>query len=96
MLYELTRSQYVHLEGLELSYTRERMKRENERRKSEMKSIFSNRTTTWKSIDYVAGWFMNAADYGAVTNAKPAFVSPNSICHGQQVSALWPLICEAS
>jgi hypothetical protein len=30
---------------------------------------------SWKSLDYVAGWFMKAADYATVTNADAAFVS---------------------
>lgn len=71
---------------------KDRLKKENESRKSDMKTIFGYRTTTWKSLDYVAGWFMKAADYGSKTNAVSAFVSTNSICQGQQVSTLWPLI----
>ena len=37
---------------------------------------------------------MKAADYGTQTNAAAAFVSTNSICQGQQVPILWPLIFE--
>ena len=60
--------------------------------KSDMQGIFEGRTKTWKSLDYVAGWFMKAADYGANTTAVSAFVATNSICQGQQVSFLWPLL----
>lgn len=60
--------------------------------KSELQAIFEGRTESWKSLDYVAGWFMKAADYGVQTNAVSAFVSTNSICQGQQVPILWPLI----
>ncbi len=60
--------------------------------KSDLGAIFKDRTKTWKSLDYVAGWFMKAADYGKHTNAAAAFVSTNSICQGQQVPFLWPLI----
>ncbi len=60
--------------------------------KSDLKEIFDHRTKTWKSLDYVAGWFMKAADYGTKSNAVAAFVSTNSICQGQQVPILWPLI----
>ena len=35
---------------------------------------------------------MKAADYGTHTNAVATFVSTNSICQGQQVPILWPLI----
>ena len=62
--------------------------------KSDLKSIFEHRTRSWKSLDYVAGWFMKAADYGRHTNSAAAFVSTNSICQGEQVSILWPLVFE--
>lgn len=60
--------------------------------KSDLKTVFEKRCAHWKSLDYVAGWFMKAADYGTKTNAAAAFVSTNSICQGEQVSILWPLI----
>lgn len=63
--------------------------------KDDLKAIFDKRTKNWKSLDYVAGWFMKAADYGVQSNAAAAFVSTNSICQGQQVPILWPLIFEA-
>jgi hypothetical protein len=60
--------------------------------KDDLKAIFDHRCKTWKSLDYVAGWFMKAADYGRHTPSTAAFVSTNSICQGQQVPILWPLI----
>ncbi len=60
--------------------------------KEDLKAIFEGRTKQWKSLDYVSGWFMKAADYGTHTNAVSAFVSTNSINQGQQVPILWPLI----
>lgn len=60
--------------------------------KAEIKAIFENRTKTYGVLDYVAGWFMKAADYGTHTKSAAAFVSTNSICQGQQVPFLWPLI----
>ena len=65
---------------------------QSEEQKSDLKAIFNNRTNNWKSLDYVAGWFMKAADYGTHTNAASAFVSTNSICQGEQVPVLWPLV----
>jgi len=62
--------------------------------KSDLKAIFAHRAKNWKSLDYVAGWFMKAADYGKHTPTVAAFVSTNSICQGQQVPILWPLIFE--
>jgi hypothetical protein len=65
---------------------------QSKEQKAEIKSIFEGRTKTYGSLDYVSGWFMKAADYGACTQASAAFVATNSICQGQQVSILWPLI----
>lgn len=65
---------------------------QSDEQKADLKAIFDNRIKSWKTLDYVAGWFMKAADYGTHTNAVAAFVSTNSICQGQQVPILWPLI----
>ena len=65
---------------------------QSKEQKDDLKRIFDGRTKSWKSLDYVAGWFMKAADYGTHTNAVSAFVSTNSINQGQQVPILWPLI----
>jgi hypothetical protein len=63
--------------------------------KCDLESIFGHRTKNWKSLDYVAGWFIKAADYGAHTPCISAFVTTNSICQGEQVPVLWPLIFKA-
>ncbi len=60
--------------------------------KDDLRAIFDHRCKSWKSLDYVAGWFMKSADYGTKTPCVSAFVSTNSICQGQQVPILWPLI----
>lgn len=65
---------------------------QSEEQKADLEMIFAHRIKSWKSLDYVAGWFMKAADYGTNTNAVSAFVSTNSICQGQQVPILWPRI----
>ena len=65
---------------------------QSDAQKQDLKAIFDHRCKNWKSLDYVAGWFMKAADYGTHTQASTAFVSTNSICQGQQVPILWPLI----
>ncbi len=60
--------------------------------KSDMKAIFGAQTNSWRSLDYVAAWFMRAAEYGMHARAVSAFVATNSVCQGQQVSILWPLV----
>ena len=67
---------------------------QNAEHKSDLQLNFGRRTKSWKSLDYVAGWFMKAADYGLLTPTVSAFVSTNSICQGQQVPILWPMIFE--
>lgn len=60
--------------------------------KSDLQAVFSDRARNWKSLDYVAGWFIKAADYAYVAPAKIAFVATNSICQGEMVPILWPLV----
>ena len=62
--------------------------------KVDLGRIFHGRSSSWKTLDYVSGWFMKAADYGLHTPTVSAFVTTNSICQGQQVPILWPLIFE--
>ncbi len=61
---------------------------QSDEQKAELQEIFEGRTRSWKSLDYVAGWFLKAADYGTRANAAAAFVATNSICQGQQVPIL--------
>lgn len=68
---------------------------QNKEQKADLNAIFGDRAKRWKSLDYVAGWFMKAAEYGEHTICDSAFVSTNSICQGQQVPILWPLISES-
>jgi len=65
---------------------------QSDEQKEDLQAIFGNTGVAWKSLDYVAGWFMKAAAYGRQTNAATAFVSTNSICQGLQVPILWPTI----
>lgn len=60
--------------------------------KADLEAVFSKVTKDWKVLDYVAGWLMKAAEFGKLTEVTSAFVATNSVCQGQQVSALWPLI----
>ena len=65
---------------------------QSKEQKADLRQIFEGRVAHWKSLDYVSGWFMKAADYRAVTHSVSAFVSTNSINQGQQVAILWPAI----
>ena len=60
--------------------------------KEDMKALFASRTDSWKSLDYVSGWFMQFSLYANAARASGAFVSTNSITQGEQVARLWPQI----
>jgi hypothetical protein len=60
--------------------------------KSDLEALFKQRTSSWKNFDYIAGWFYKASNYVSRIGGKFAFVSTNSICQGQQVPLLWPMI----
>jgi hypothetical protein len=68
------------------------MKEEAEARKADLERLFAGLTTKWKSLDYVSGWFLKAVQYGQHTASTAALVTTNSICQGQQVAILWPII----
>ena len=74
---------------------KEKLKKEAEVRKADLKAVFDKRTRKFGTLDYVAGWFLKAVDYGQQTKSASAFVTTNSICQGQQVPVLWPLISAA-
>jgi hypothetical protein len=59
--------------------------------KAEMKSVF-NVISKYGKLDYIACWFYLASKYIENLNSKYAFVSTNSICQGEQVPILWPLL----
>ena len=69
-------------------------KNQTDEQKDDVDFVFSAQTRTFKSLDYVACWFLKAALYAQHTDARTAFVSTNSICQGGQVPLLWPIIFE--
>jgi hypothetical protein len=44
------------------------------------------------AVDYVAAWFVKAAEYNRYSRAAYAFVTTNSLWQGQQVAVLWPIL----
>ncbi|WP_321532381.1 DNA methyltransferase [uncultured Desulfuromonas sp.] len=69
---------------------------QSEQQKEDLETLFAGRTNSWKSLDYVAGWFIKFADYCKYADASGAFVSTKSICQGEQVARLWPLVLDGS
>ena len=62
---------------------------QTESHKQDMRRVFVD---DYKSLDYVACWYLIAADYIRGTTHKFAFVSTNSICQGEQVALIWPRV----
>ena len=60
--------------------------------KAEIRDLLNGRSSSSGFLDYVAGWFIKAADYIQLAGGVTAFVSTNSICQGQLIPILWPLI----
>ena len=61
-------------------------RRQDEVQKEDLKLIFNDE---FKSIDYIAAWFLKGSNFIKEKNSKCAFVSTNSICQGEQVSMIW-------
>ncbi|MBI1292783.1 lactate dehydrogenase [bacterium] len=67
-------------------------KKQSPTQKADIQSIFSPLTPRWKSLDYISGFFLKGAELVARGSGQAAFVSTNSICQGQQVNVLWPIL----
>lgn len=57
--------------------------------KDDLSQVSGKRIPRWKSLDYVAGWFLKGKDYIAGQPATFAFVCTSSNCEGLQVPVLW-------
>ena len=60
--------------------------------KEEIRTIAGERCRAPGMLDYISGWFLLAARCVAAGGYEAAFVSTNSICQGQAVPLLWPII----
>jgi hypothetical protein len=58
---------------------------QDETQRLELEHVFGNKV----KLDYVAGWYLKAAQFIQNTSIKVGFVSTNSICQGEQISILW-------
>lgn len=67
-------------------------KKQSASQKDDLASVFAGLVKGWKSLDYVAAWFMKAAQYSTYSPSSAAFVTTDGICQGQQVPLLWPVI----
>ena len=65
---------------------------QNAGQKADLEQLLSSRLTSHKSLDYIAGWFVKGRDYLMVEPGTLAFVTTNSICQGEVVPNLWPML----
>ncbi|PVE52036.1 lactate dehydrogenase [Arthrobacter sp. TPD3018] len=65
--------------------------KQTEEQKGDLRRVFDRKTDSWKSLDYVSGWFQR---YASLPDAswRGAFVATNSICQGEHASILWPVL----
>lgn len=63
---------------------------QNDTQRLELEQVFGSKI----KLDYVAGWYLKAAQIIQNTKIKVAFVSTNSICQGEQISILWSKMFE--
>lgn len=66
-------------------------RKQNNEQKEDINRVF-NGVKNASNLDYISCWFLLGKNYIQGTKIKLAFVSTNSICQGEQVSVLWPLI----
>jgi hypothetical protein len=66
--------------------------RQSDKEKQDTIHVFSKYQGSYASLDYVANWFIKSAEYCTQTNASAALVTTNSVCQGEQVALLWPLV----
>lgn len=64
---------------------------QDEKQKSDV-DIAMLEVPTRRTLDYIACWFVLGTKYIRDTNSELAFVSTNSICQGEQVASLWPIL----
>ena len=64
-------------------------RKQADEQKRDIQDLCSGVINKWKSLDYVAGWFLCASIYMNKTNAACALVATSSISEGLQVSVLW-------
>lgn len=69
-------------------------KKQSKQQKADIEALLSSRTNRWKSLDYISGFFFKAAQIVESEAGMVSFVTTNSLCQGQQVNVLWPILLE--
>ncbi len=67
-------------------------RKQEEAQKRDIETLCAHFIKKWRSLDYVAGWFICGKRYLDHVKASCAFVATSSICEGLHVGVLWPHI----
>lgn len=68
-------------------------KEQTPEQKRDVDHVFSCHSKNYRRIDYIGCWFVKAAEYLAKSpTTQAAFVSTNSICQGEHVGIVWPIV----
>ncbi|MBW4652668.1 MAG: lactate dehydrogenase [Kaiparowitsia implicata GSE-PSE-MK54-09C] len=60
--------------------------------KADLQALFEKHTRSWRTLNYVSGWFLKLVEYGAKCECTGAFVTINTIAQGQHATVFWPII----
>ena len=66
--------------------------KQSESEKRDTAAVFANYKGSFATLDYVANWVIKAAQFCKATQGSAGLVTTNSICQGEQVALLWPLV----
>lgn len=64
--------------------------------KDDLFNLCGKQIKKWKSLDYVAGWFLKGKDYIQRQPSTFAFVCTSSNCEGLQVPVLWKELLDST
>lgn len=67
-------------------------RKQSDEQKSDLAQVCGQRIKKWRSLDYVAGWFIKGLEFIKHQPATFAFVCTSSTCEGLQVAILWKFI----
>jgi hypothetical protein len=71
-------------------------RKQTKQQKDDLAQLCSRSIPKWKSLDYVAGWFLKGKEYINRQPATFAFVCTSSNCEGLQVPVLWKEILQGA
>ena len=66
--------------------------KKGESEKDDTRHVFMQHGGSFASLDYVSNWLLKATEYSRFSQTKIGLVATNSVCQGEQVALLWPLL----